>query len=255
MIHGLDHVTLAAASPREALDAYARLLGHPTAVGDAGPPRLETANTDLKFMARMADQPEGLAGLAFAVEDLAKTRNLLERRGMRVLEADAAETGAKALLVATNSTYGVPISLVSRAPHDASRVAPPGGAAAVSALDHVVIRTPNPERAVALYAGRLGLSLRLDRTEPSWGARLLFFRCGDLVVEVAHDLKAGVSDGNDSLWGLSWRVGDASAAQARLKSAGIEVSDVRTGRRPGSKVFTVRNQTAGVPTIMIGMDG
>ena len=37
---------------------------------------------------------------------------------------------------------------------------------------------------------------------PTWGSRLLFFRCGDLVVEIAHDLKKGVSDGPDHLWGL-----------------------------------------------------
>ena len=104
--------------------------------------------------------------------------------------------------------------------------------AAVSGLDHVVIRTPNPERAVALYAGRLGLSLRLDRSEPSWGARLLFFRCGDLVIEVAHDLKAGVSDEPDRLWGLSWRVPDIARAHARVKAAGIEVSDIRDRSPP-----------------------
>jgi catechol 2,3-dioxygenase-like lactoylglutathione lyase family enzyme len=68
-------------------------------------------------------------------------------------------------------------------------------AGAVTSLDHVVIRSPNAERAVALYAGRLGLSLRLDRTEPKWGARLLFFRCGDLIIEIAHDLKAGSETG------------------------------------------------------------
>ena len=37
----------------------------------------------------------------------------------------------------------------------------------------------------------------------------MFFRCGDLIVEIAHDLKAGVSSGPDRLWGLSWRVPDA----------------------------------------------
>ena len=124
------------------------------------------------------------------------------------------------LHVATDSTHGVPVSLVEREPQAAATAAASIGAghdAAVSGLDHVVIRTPNPERAVALYAGRLGLSLRLDRSEPSWGARLLFFRCGDLVIEVAHDLKAGVSDEPDKLWGLSWRVPDIARAHARVQ--------------------------------------
>ena len=77
-------------------------------------------------------------------------------------------------------------------------------------LDHVVVRTPDPERAAALYGARLGLDMRLDRSNAAWGSRLMFFRCGDLIVELAHDLKSGVSSGPDRLWGLSWRVPDAA---------------------------------------------
>jgi catechol 2,3-dioxygenase-like lactoylglutathione lyase family enzyme len=125
-------------------------------------------------------------------------------------------------------------------------------AACVSALDHVVVRTPNPERAIAFYAGRLGLDLRLDRSNEQWGSRLLFFRCDDLVVEIAHDLKKGVSDAPDQLWGLSWRVPDVAKANARLKAAGLDVTPPRDGRRPGSQVFSVKNKTEGVPTLVIG---
>ena len=125
-------------------------------------------------------------------------------------------------------------------------------AAAISALDHIVVRTPNPERAIAFYAGRLGLDLRLDRSNPAWGSRLLFFRCGDLVVEIAHDLKKGVLDAPDELWGLSWRTPDVAKANDRLKAAGVEVSPPRDGRRPGTRVFTVQSHTANVPTIVIG---
>ena len=87
---------------------------------------------------------------------------------------------------------------------------------------------------------------------PAWGARLLFFRCGDLVVEIAHDLKKGVSDGPDQLWGLSWRASDIAKVHARLKAAGVDVSALRTGRRPGTEVFSVNSHTEGVPTIVIG---
>jgi catechol 2,3-dioxygenase-like lactoylglutathione lyase family enzyme len=125
-------------------------------------------------------------------------------------------------------------------------------AASITALDHVVIRSSNPERAIALYAGRLGLDLRLDRSNPDWGSRLLFFRCGDLVVEIAHDLNKGVSDAPDELWGLSWRTPDIMRCNERLKKAGVEVSEPRDGRRPGTQVFTVQSHTANVPTIIIG---
>jgi catechol 2,3-dioxygenase-like lactoylglutathione lyase family enzyme len=115
-----------------------------------------------------------------------------------------------------------------------------------------VVRTPNAERAIAFYAGRLGLDLRLDRSNPQWNARLLFFRCGDLVVEIAHELKKGVSDAPDELWGLSWRTPDIARCHARLKKAGVDVSEPRDGRRPGSQIMTVTSHTANVPTIVIG---
>ncbi len=59
-------------------------------------------------------------------------------------------------------------------------------------------------------------------------------------------------DGPDRLWGLSWRVPAIAEAHARLRGAGVEVSDIRTGRRPGTQVFTVKSHTAGVPTLLIG---
>ena len=69
---------------------------------------------------------------------------------------------------------------------------------------------------------------------------------------MAHNLKAGISDGPDQLWGLSWRVPAIPDVHAQLESAGVAVSDVRTGRRPGTQVFTVKSHTAGVPTLLIG---
>jgi catechol 2,3-dioxygenase-like lactoylglutathione lyase family enzyme len=162
------------------------------------------------------------------------------------------------LHIAPAATHGVAISVLARSPEGIALSSSPltgaDGASAVAGLDHLVIRSPNPERAIALYAGRLGLSLRLDRTEPAWGARLLFFRCGDLIVEVVHGLEAGIGDGPDRLWGLSWRVPDIAKAHARLRAAGVDVSDLRVGRRPHTRVFTARSHTAGVPTLMIGPD-
>jgi catechol 2,3-dioxygenase-like lactoylglutathione lyase family enzyme len=149
-----------------------------------------------------------------------------------------------------DATFGVPITLIEYAGKQATQpIAHPDGA--VTGLDHVVIRTTHPNRAAALYGARLGLDMRLDRTEPRWGARLMFFRCGDLIVEVVHNLNEEPSDAPDKLWGLSWRVANADAAHARLKSSGFDVSEIRTGRKPGTRVFTVRNNTLGVPTLMV----
>ena len=135
--------------------------------------------------------------------------------------------------------------------------------AAVSGLDHAVIQTPDAEGAKSLYEG-LELRLALDRTFEQWGARLLFFRIGGITVEVAAQPGAnaepepGSVDANravDRLWGLSYRVPDADAARKRLADLGFDVSPVRTGRKPGTRVFSVRGDPLGVPTLMLEPPG
>jgi catechol 2,3-dioxygenase-like lactoylglutathione lyase family enzyme len=122
--------------------------------------------------------------------------------------------------------------------------------APMTAMDHVVVSTADPERAAALYGARLGLDMALDRSHLDWG-RLMFFRCGDLIVEVVQRPGANLDQAQDKLWGLSWRVADIDATRARLASTGVDVSDVRTGRKPGTRVLTVRNGTCGIPTLLV----
>jgi hypothetical protein len=92
--------------------------------------------------------------------------------------------------------------------------------------------------------------MALDRSHPDWG-RLMFFRCGDLIVEVVHRPQANLDLAQDKLWGLSWRVADIDATRARLVAAGVDVPDARAGRKPGTRVMTVRNGTCGIPTLLV----
>ncbi|MGH7414012.1 MAG: VOC family protein [Candidatus Rokuibacteriota bacterium] len=282
MIHALDHVVIAVRDLDAGIGTYQRLLGRPpcgrteAAGGGAETAVFQLASVAAELIAPAGGGPaadrlralleaqgEGLASLAFAVDDVERAHRRLARLGLDpepVVAAESVdcETGARRrwrrTRASTAATHSVRVFLIQRdAPVPAlPRPAPAGG---VTGLDHVAIRTPDPERAAALYGARLGLDMRLDRTNPAWGARLMFFRCGDLVVELAHDLRAGVSAGPDKLWGLSWRVEDAAAARARLLAAGFDVSETRPGRKPGTQVFTVRDGTCGVPTLMLQPSG
>jgi len=241
MIHALDHIVLAARDVNAATADYETLLGRLCDTRAA----FHLSNLSFVVAPQTGDMAEGLATLAFAVTDLDKALSLAARRGLPA----GAPQGDTALL-SIEATHGVRVCLAER---PAATDPPPSAAdAAMSGLDHVVIRSPNPDRAVALYAGRLGLDLRLDRSNPDWGSRLLFFRCADLTVEIAHDLERGIGDGPDELWGLSWRVPDIDAAHARLAAAKVAVSEVRIGRRPGTRVFTIKDKVARVPTLVIG---
>jgi catechol 2,3-dioxygenase-like lactoylglutathione lyase family enzyme len=240
VIDALDHLTLCASFRAGAVGGYETLLGRGAEDG-----RLRLGNVGLTI--EDSASTARLTAMVFATSSLEKAERLLERRALPT------ERKAGRLMLSTPATHGVPIALVEvKDKVPPSPLKDSSEAASITALDHVVIRTPNPERAIALYAGRLGLDLRLDRTNPDWGSRLLFFRCADLVVEMAHDLKKGVSDAPDELWGLSWRTPDITRCNERLKKAGVEVSAPREGRRPGTQVFTAQSHTANVPTIVIG---
>lgn len=260
MIVGLDHIAVAVRDFEAAVDGYRRLLGRePELDPREGADRawFHFPNMALEVIApggvgpaadrvraRLDEAGEGPWITAFKVTDLEADARLFARRGLRVEPRDRVKR-----------VYAAGLTFVLTP----GRGAPPSPAigaegAAVAALDHVVVHTPDADRALALYGARFGLDLRLDRSNEKWGARQLFFRCGEAVFEVGASLKSPPSDGPDSFGGLAWRVADPDAAAARIAAAGFDVSEVRTGRKPGTKVFTVRDAPAGVPTIMMSAE-
>lgn len=253
MITALDRITVGVPDVLSAASLTERLLGKAGA-GDEEGMSFDVGNVAFDIASA---QSEGIAGLSFEVADIDAAFRASERRALNPQKPVAfAEAGAngiahegRRIVLDTEATHGVPITLVGYNTHARSHtnVAPDS----VMGLDHIVVRTTHPNRAAALFGARLGLDMRLDRTEPKWGSRLMFFRCGDLIIEVVHNLAEEASSAPDKLWGLSWRVADADAANARLKREGFDISEVRPGRKPGTKVFTVRNNTLNVPTLFV----
>ncbi|UFX43319.1 VOC family protein [Bradyrhizobium sp. 41S5] len=277
MITGLDHVVVLTGDIAAASAAYETLFARAPAwrnSGDGADRVLFTLdNTTLELMAPRGDddaaqrvrsalvtQGEGLASLCFRTSDIARTHRRLDRLTLKpepVAEVESRDETSGATLswkrtrAATDATRGVRMFFLERAQERplSVRTTP----ASITAMDHVVVSTADPERAAALYGARLGLDMALDRSHPEWG-RLMFFRCGDLVVEVTHrpskENKAD-TDAPDRLRGICWRVADIEATRARLVAAGADVSEIRTGRKPGTRVMTVRNGTCGVPTLLV----
>ena len=271
-ITALDHIAMVVHDLDAAADGYGKLLGRtPDWRGQSGPVRhawFQLGNTALDIIAPgdqgpsgawLAAHGEGLWGLAFASDDIEAERKRLARLSMTSTEAFPIRTMSEAgeariwptSILDAEATAGVTAFLIGETPDWPPCPIVGDAAAAVGGLDHVVVSTRHPNRAAALYGARLGLDFKLDRSNPDWGTRLMFFRVGDLVVEVAHQLKNEPNDAPDSLWGLSWRVSDVPAAHARLARS-FTVTDIREGRKPGTRVFTVKDAPAGVPTLIIG---
>lgn len=169
----------------------------------------------------------GLTAVVLGVEDVAATERLLQRRG---LVGDASGFDVGGLTWRLTPFVG-------------------GEGSTDLVLDHVVVRTGDAERAAADLGARVGLDLRLDRRLTEHGFRGLFFRCGDAVVEVAAPIEP--TGDPDSFGGLAWRSANIEAARERLLAGGVEVSEVRTGRKPGTRVATVRDRALGTPTLII----
>lgn len=278
MITGLDHVLIVCPSADDAENAYSALLGREADwrsndPGGSTSVIFQLENTALEIMAPagggplarrlhgMIDQDgAGLKSLIFASSDLAEDRATFDRRGLKpdeILPGESVDprTGRarywSRMRLDDAGTHGVRIFALARKQPD-PLVYQAGAANVVSGLDHVVINTANPDRAAALYGARLGLRLALDRANPDWDMRLMFFRVGGLTVELAHKLSAGPGNQPDKLWGLSWRAPDIEAAHARMMSRNFAVTSIRPGRRAGTKVFSVRDGTLNIPTLVIG---
>jgi catechol 2,3-dioxygenase-like lactoylglutathione lyase family enzyme len=274
MITGLDHVVVLVRDIEAGAAAYQTLFARAPAwrgSSDGSENVLFTLdNMTLELMASkgdgaaadrirsvIAEQGEGLASVCFRTGDMARMHRRLDRLALKPepiadVESIDATSGAslswKRTRAATDATRGIRLFFIEPATErPRSRAI---ADAPITAMDHVVISTGDPERAAALYGARLGLDMALDRSHPDWG-RLMFFRCGDLIVEVVHRPGASAGAAHDKLYGLSWRVADADATRARLVAAGVDVSEVRSGRKPGTRVLTVRNGTCGIPTLLV----
>lgn len=251
MINALHHISVGTANLVEAAQLTERLLGH-LGIISHNKAIFRLNNVSYVISTNVSDIT-GLTGLGFEIASADDALRICERRGLKIARPiEHTFDGVRTIDIDPQSTFGASIQLLERTeqstrnPRDTAI-----NSAAVAGLDHVVIRTPNPERATALYGARLGLDLRLDRSEPKWGTRFMFFRCGDTIIEIVHNLNEQPSSEPDQLWGLTWRVVRADAAHERLKNEGFDLSEIRPGRKPGTRVFTVRNKTLGVPTLIL----
>ncbi len=285
----LDHVVIAVNDLATATADYAALLGRaPSWRGEH--PRYGTGNTlfridntyvellapgghgqrDARWAGELArflqERGEGLYALALGVDDVDAAARELRMRGLEVLDpadGDGVDqmTGARRewcnAQVPVKASQGVRIFFIEhRSPHEAlpiATVAAPGEGF-VKRLDHVVVLSADMEASRHLWVYVIGVRLAMDRTFPERNTRILFFRPGDVTIEIsggAQQTEEGFGK-PDRLWGIAWGVDNVEAACARLRDAGVETSGPRPGIKPGTLVATVKGaRTHGVPTLLI----
>jgi catechol 2,3-dioxygenase-like lactoylglutathione lyase family enzyme len=284
VLETLDHVVVAVRDLASAARDSARLLGRGSSWSGEHPAwgtanelfRLDDVYLELlapvgagplaeALRAHLGAKGEGLFALAFGTRDAEACRAAFAARGLepapvtRGLGRDL-PSGAfrewRSVMLPPARTRGLHLFAIQHlSPPELLPKVPPYAdpAAAVTGLDHVVVRSAAAEASRALFGEGLGLRLALDRSFEAFDFRALFFRVGGVTVEVTAPLSAPPRpEQEDALWGLAWSVPDVAAAQRRLLAAGFDVSPVRAGRKPGTAVCTVRGDPCGVATLLVG---
>jgi catechol 2,3-dioxygenase-like lactoylglutathione lyase family enzyme len=120
----------------------------------------------------------------------------------------------------------------------------------IYAVDHIVLQTRDADDCIRLFRDELGIRLALDQEVPEWGGRMLFFRMGKMTLEVIQNLKQPPEQ--DFFWGITYLCKDIEQTTAELDRRGVAHSPIRPGRKPGTRVATVKSHCLGLPTLLVG---
>jgi catechol 2,3-dioxygenase-like lactoylglutathione lyase family enzyme len=279
VITGIDHLVVICPEILAGVSTLQKLLGSaPVWQSDdpagASSARFQSGNTGLELLSPAGSGPlcerlkqllaasgPGLQTLVLGSSDLESDHRLFKRRGLAPEDIVAGESVDKTsqrrrqwrrFRIDTAITGGLRIFVLQHADSD-SVPRSTTDASALHDVDHLVITTRHADRALALYGARLGLELLLDRNNRAQNSRLIVFRTGDSGIEVASR-STDVGEAPDRMWGITWKTRDIDAAQARLAADSLDVSNVRDGMRSGTRVFTVRDGTLGIPTLVVAGD-
>ncbi len=202
-------------------------------------------------------QGEGLARICFRTNDIARMHRRLT--GLRSKPTPVGEAESRDIILARRCSGSGPARKPARRAASGCSFlnAPTNGryrrcqlSAPITAMGSCRGLDRRSEGAAALYGARLGLDMALDRSHPDWG-RLMFFRCGDLVVEVGASIPQRHRRGARPAPGpvlARWRM-----RMRRVSGWCPRHRCVRYPhrRKPGTRVMTVRSGTCGVPTLLV----
>lgn len=276
MLDSIDHIIIAVKDISAATDNYTKLLGFPpTWKGIHSEQGTENAlfpleNLYVELLAANGEGPgstmiksflelngEGLSGIALGTSDIEEAQRkltLMKINTRELISGEGADSHSneirtwKNLFLPFSLTRGIFTFFIEHQKGELPKHKEDFDSP-ISRLDHVVINTNDPDGLISLYRDKYGIRLALDQTVEEWGGRMLFFRLNQTTIEVIG--KENDKEAEDSLWGLAWVVKDIKATQKRLLSEGVEMTEVKNGRKPNTLVTTVKSHTCNIPTLLI----
>jgi catechol 2,3-dioxygenase-like lactoylglutathione lyase family enzyme len=277
LIEKLDHLVIAVSDLDSAVESYTKLFGYGPSwrgvheqLGTANA-LFPVENTYLELLASNGNEGagaamikatlelngEGLAGLVLGTSNIQELKESLLESGVELQDLALGEgVDSDQGLKRTWKNLFLPFSLTRGMfafiiQHESGELPSVHGrtSSTINKLDHVVVNTNDPEGFKSLYGDTFGIRLALDQTVEKWGGRMLFFRLNHTTIEVIG--KPDEDDPADKLWGLAWSVEDLKATHQRLVKEGLEISEVKAGRKENTLVCSVKSDTCNVPTLLI----
>ncbi len=241
----VSRVSLGVSDLEKAIAEYTCLLGKsPDHVIDDERALFALANATIELKNNPKNGKAKIDCLAFHIPDMPSPNF-----GSIAIQSDSEEDGAA---LNKSLTRGLPLAIDRERASDRIGAVPKEITSGVSAVDHIVVNTTDGDDIIRLFRDDLGIRLALDQTVEKWGGRMLYFRTGKFTIEVIDRQKEEQTDQPDSFWGIALQTPDLAATHARLVEAGVTISEVRTGRKPGTIVATPKSHTLGIPTLLIG---
>ncbi|MGL4306834.1 MAG: hypothetical protein ACRCSF_11865 [Mycobacteriaceae bacterium] len=225
------------AEPEVTTRGYAELLGSTESQS------LSVSNGSIYSVAPHENWVKSFA--LFEVADFAAARTLLSRRGHKTVLAAEYEFSPQLPIGPFATSEIAEIGIVNSLSEISTRKKEATVPHDISAIDHVVFTAPSRDKAVALFSGELDGDFRLEQ-QVSETVSQLFFRRGAIVIEVLVGLNDTIK-----LWGIAWRSTDIKRSHQRLTELNVPISEIRTGNKPGTQVFTVRDERLDLKNLII----
>ncbi len=276
MINSIDHILIAVKDLENSIQEFTTVFGFEPAWRSSHPSLgTENAlflleNTYLELISikeegsfseiisqHLEDKGEGIFGIALGVKDIEMIKEKLSKKigedlkiltGKGINNITQDERHWKNIFIPRNITRGVFTLLIEHTKGFLPEYREQESSL-INRLDHIVINSNDPDGLIDLYRDKYEIRLALDQFIEQWGGRMLFFRTNHTTIEAIGIKKDGSPE--DSLWGLAWTTKDIKKAHKRLLNAGVNITDVKDGRKPNTLVATIKSHCSNIPTLLI----
>jgi methylmalonyl-CoA/ethylmalonyl-CoA epimerase len=221
-------------------------------IGNSEVELLEPTRADTGVARFLESRGEGMHHICFESDDVAAELKLAARKGIELIDAEP-RTGLAGMIgfLHPKSNHGVLVEFATP-PGGGHGVAASGDGVKATHIDHVVIGSNRSADTASHFSTAYGIEIKRTMSRPGTGAHMEFAKLDEVVLEFAGPGTPPADEPPKAqLRGIVLTVPDAAGAVARLREAGMDVTDPRPAVQPTAVIAAVKAGTNGVPFALI----